>query len=77
MLLLHEQPGTFLHFCLSCMQNMLLRRLWEVQQEQERQQAAPAEESMEVESAAAPVLQKSGVVQRELVDWYMEKQLQR
>eukprot|EP00878_Enallax_costatus_P008872 GHUV01009274.1.p1 GENE.GHUV01009274.1~~GHUV01009274.1.p1 ORF type:complete len:441 (+),score=237.04 GHUV01009274.1:235-1557(+) len=57
--------------------NMLLRRLWENQQEQERQQAAAADGEMDVDGAAATPLHKSGTVQKELVDWYLEKQLQR
>lgn len=60
------------------LQNMLLRKLWENQQEQERQQAATSPDGdMEVDDNAAPVLQKSGTVQKELVDWFLEKQLQR
>jgi hypothetical protein len=63
---------------------MLLKRLWEVQQEQERarqqqqQQAAAGSSGMEVDGeAAAPQLQRAGIVQKDLVDWYMEGQLQR
>ncbi|WIA33122.1 hypothetical protein OEZ86_006274 [Tetradesmus obliquus] len=66
--------------------NMLLRRLWEIQQEQERAAAAAAGEAeaaagMEVdgEAAAPPPSreQRAGVVQKELVEWYMQKQLER
>jgi hypothetical protein len=64
---------------------MLLRRLWEIQQEQERQAAAAGEAEaaagMEVDgdAAAAPPSreQRAGVVQKELVEWYMQKQLER
>jgi hypothetical protein len=65
---------------------MLLRRLWEIQQEQERQAAAASEAEaaagMEVDGdAAAPPppsrKQRAGVVQKELVEWYMQKQLER
>lgn len=62
------------------MQNMLLRRLWEIQQDQERKHAAAAaaaENDMEVDGAADQPMHKSGVVQKDLVDWYFEKQLQR
>jgi hypothetical protein len=66
-------------------QNMLLRRLWEIQQEQERQAAAASEAEaaagMEVDGDAAPAPpsreQRAGVVQKELVEWYMQKQLER
>jgi hypothetical protein len=66
-------------------QNMLLRRLWEIQQEQERQPAAASEAEaaagMEVDGDAAPAPpsreQRAGVVQKELVEWYMQKQLER
>jgi hypothetical protein len=66
---------------------MLLRRLWEIQQEQERQAAAAGEAAaaaagMEVEGEEAavppaPREQRAGVVQKELVEWYMQKQLER
>jgi hypothetical protein len=68
------------------LQNMLLRRLWEIQQEQEREAAAAGEAEaaagMEVDGdAAAPPPpsreQRAGVVQKELVEWYMQKQLER
>lgn len=85
-----DQPQTdLLHgcCCCSCPQNMLLKRLWEVQQEQERErqrqqeeqeQAAAGSSGMEVDGQAATApLQKAGIVQKELVDWYISQQLQR
>lgn len=69
-----------------CPQNMLLKRLWEVQQQQERerqqqqeeQQAAAGSSGMDVDGqAAAAPLQRAGIVQRELVDWFITQQLQR
>lgn len=65
---------------------MLLKRLWEVQQEQERErqrqqeeeQAAAGSSGMEVDGQAGTgPLQKAGIVQKELVDWYITQQLQR
>jgi hypothetical protein len=68
------------------LQNMLLKRLWEVQQQQERERqeqeaaAAAGSSGMQVDgeaAAAAAPLQRAGVVQKDLVDWYMTSQLQR
>jgi hypothetical protein len=64
---------------------MLLKRLWEVQQQQERerqqqqeeQQAAAGSSGMDVDGQAAAPLQRAGIVQRELVDWFITQQLQR
>jgi hypothetical protein len=64
---------------------MLLKRLWEVQQQQERERqeqdvAAAGSSGMQVDgeaAAAAAPLQRAGVVQKDLVDWYMTNQLQR
>jgi hypothetical protein len=65
---------------------MLLKRLWEVQQQQERerqqqqeeQQAAAGSSGTDVDGAAAAApLQRAGIVQRELVDWFITQQLQR
>lgn len=67
---------------------MLLKRLWEVQQQQERERQQQQDEqatsagtsSMEVDgqpSAAATPLQRAGMVQKDLVDWYIGQQLQR
>jgi len=71
----------------SALQNMLLKRLWEAQQQQERERQQQAEaaaasagtSSMEVdgEAPSAPPLQRAGMVQKELVDWYITKQLER
>lgn len=54
-----------------------------MQQQQERERQAPQEDAagstgMDVDGEAAPPpLHRAGMVQRELVDWYIGKQLQR
>lgn len=57
---------------------MLLRRIWEAQQEQERQQAGAAgAEGGTSEAEGAAAAQQIGMVQQQLVEWYIEQQLHR
>lgn len=68
--------------CVAAAQNMLLKKLWEVQQEQERErqqqeEAAAGSSGMDVDGQAAAPLQKAGIMQKDLIDWYITKQLER
>lgn len=79
---------SLLPVCVCLLQNMLLRRLWEVQQQQERERqeqeeaaaaaATAGSSGMDVDGATpATPLQRAGLLQKDLVDWYITKQIER